>query len=122
MIDEIREKRRETMIEVAGLRGLREFLDNNNELNLMCGQISARMDGAVEMKMLGQTVRTKSVFAGRSNYLWMTITQGEERMVAFVWPRPMFTEGVRFYATSEAFINRVRMTAAITSDEELDFS
>lgn len=121
-MDEARERRREKMMHVAELHDLQEFLDDDDQLNLLCGRISHRMSGAVQMKMLGQTVRTKSIFAGRSNYLWMTITQNDERMVAFIWPRPMFSEGVRFYATSKAFIDRVRMTFAITSEEDFDFS
>lgn len=121
-LDQAREKRRETMRAVAGLEGLREFLDDNGELTKIGNILIERLGDRVEMKMMGQTVRATHVFAGRYNYFWLTVRQGEERMVVFSWPRPLFNDGVRGYATSETFIDRVRMVATIVDDEDLDYS
>lgn len=121
-LDQAREKRRETMRAVAGLEELREFLDVSGELTKIGNILIGRLSDRVEMKMLGQTVRTTRVSAGRYNYFWLTVSQGEERMVIFSWPKPLFEEGVRVYATSESFIDRVRMVATIVDDEDIDYS
>ena len=80
------------------------------------------MGDHIQMKMIGQTVTLKSVQSVRRTYLWMTVTQGDEKYVCFVWPRPLFTDGVVHYATSESFIDRVRMTTMMADESQLDFT
>lgn len=114
---ELREQRREKMSEVMGIEGLRIFPKEE----ALIERLSAILDGKIEFTMMGITVRLRSVMAGRLTYLWMTCTQGDERYVCAVWPRPMFSEGVVHYATSDTFISRVKMTVMMVGEDQIDF-
>lgn len=114
---EMRERRREKMTEVMGIEGLRIFPKEE----ALIERLSAILDGKIEFTMMGITVRLKSVMAGRLTYLWMACTQGDERYVCVVWPRPMFSEGVVHYASSDTFIARVKMTVMMVGEDQIDF-
>lgn len=122
MYDDARNKRREKMYEVMGVVPTMAIADTDNKFSTLIDRLSGLMDSHVSMKMMGITVTVKNISAGRANYLWMTCVQGEERYVCCVWPRPMFSEGVVHYATSETFIDRVRMTMMMVDKDQLDFS
>lgn len=114
---EMRERRREKMISVMGIEGLRVYPKEDGLIE----RLSAVLDSNIEFTMMGIKVRLKSVMAGRLTYLWMTCSQGDERYVCVVWPRPMFSEGVVHYATSDTFIARVKMTIMMVGEDQIDF-
>lgn len=106
---------------VFEIEDLYEIRDPLKQIHELATELSATLDERVEMRVLGQVVRLKNVSAGRFNYMWLTVSQGNERFVAVVWPRGLFDDGVKFYATSESFIDRVRMTLKLGKDD-IDFS
>lgn len=120
--DEAREKRREKMYDVMGVTPRMKIDDPENKFSTLIDRLSGLLDSRVSMKMMGITVTLTSISAGRANFLWMTCVQGEERYVCCVWPRPMFSEGVVHYATSETFIDRIRLTMMMVDEDQLDFS
>ena len=120
--DDARTARREKMFEMMGVHPKMRVDDTDNKFSTLIDRLSGLLDSHVSMKMMGITVTLKSITAGRLNFLWMTCVQGEERYVCCVWPRPMFSEGVVHYATSETFIDRVRMTMMMVDEDQLDFS
>ncbi len=120
--EQMREKRRQKMLDVMAVTRGMEIPNPDQKLNEIANHLSGMLGDHVSMKMMGITVTLKSITAGRKNFIWITALQGADRYVCCVWPKPMFSEGITHYSTSEIFIDRIRMTMMIVDEDQLDFT
>lgn len=122
-----REKVFAYMNEKAGITNLGHFTGDTQRLNKLAGLMARFLDfqpdaGKPDSERMVMDVSLESGFIrrGKRNYQWVSAAQDGERLVAMIWPRPLFDMGVQFYASSEKFADRVEMVLKMNHDILVD--
>lgn len=126
-IRQTRERVFDLMNEKAGITNLGVVVDGKDRLNKLAGLMAQFLDfkpdaGKPDTERMVMDVFLESGFIrrGKRNYQWVSAAQDGERVVAMIWPRPLFDMGVQYYASSEKFIDRVEMVLKMNHDVLID--